>query len=993
MPFRAGESYGQYDVVSLLETGGTGAGVAWRARDTRLGRDVAIKVLPATFVSDPERRRQFEAEARAAGQLNHANVLTIYDLGEYDGALCLVTELLEGETLREVLDQGKLPPRRAIEIAVQVARGLAAAHERGVVHRDLRPRNLFVTTDGRVKILDFGVAGPVAGEGIAGTFFGTPGYMAPEQVRGEQADARSDVWALGCILYEMLAGHPPFAGATEADTVSAILNDEPPRLTQPPATVPRHLAMVVEHCLEKRPNERFQSARDLCFSLGQLSGRSASGRVEVGARASSAQAAGLARAAAEARATAAEARASAPASASSREALSPPPSVSPYPAPAAAAAASRAAAKAAAANRPSRLFALVAMATLGAVLVVEAWTGWVRIRAARPKPAAAPHASSTAGALAPLRVVPFTFTGLDHSPAASPDGKRVAFVSTRDGTPRIWTSPVDEGKELALTEGPDDSPRFSPDGASILFARRTPKGTGIWRIPASGGEPRRIVDDAFEADWSPDGARVAFLRQVPALDHSHGVVGIAQADGSGEHELAPFVDCVLGGVRWSRDGRKIAVTRIPSGRGDPDLLLVDPSTGKEEVLPSPAPHARLTTATWSRESLAFGWTAGPSAGSPGPALVVRRPPGRGPAAGLFWADGLFGGSATRPPVVEWLGPDPDRFVFDSERVRQALAIVSLGPAGGGGAGAAPRAVAGSGARQAAYPTPLTFGGGIDRQPVFSPDGKRVVFSSSRGGTFELWTIGLEALDSPRVSALAGLSGRRANEREPAFSPDGREIAWSSETGGVREIWAADVDGGRARQVSHDGVDAGAPTWTRDGRWIVYASGNPEKAGLWRIRPDGSGASHLLPGYWTLPEVSPDGRTVLAVGSADGSAPLRPDEKALIGFVDLPTGRRLPLRIEIPLRAEYAAGPGRPRWSRDGSAVLFLGEDDRGRSGIYRQDFRTDGRDTWRSRGPVAGFYPGVVTESFSLSPDGTRAVLSLQERSRVIQATERAPGR
>jgi tetratricopeptide (TPR) repeat protein len=278
----SGTKLGDYEVKSLLGSGGMG--VVYRARDSRLGRDVAIKVLPSFLSADSDRLRRFEQEARAAAALNHPNILAVHQMGTYEGAPYLVSELLEGETLREQIKRGRLSVHKAIDYAIQIARGLAAAHEKGIVHRDLKPENLFVTKDGRVKILDFGLAkltqpqsssehsALTLTEGTeAGTVMGTVGYMAPEQVRGQTVDYRADIFAYGAILYEMLAGKRAFQKATSADTMSAILNEDPPRISQVTTNIPAAMQRVMHRCLEKNPEQRFQSASDLAFALDALS--------------------------------------------------------------------------------------------------------------------------------------------------------------------------------------------------------------------------------------------------------------------------------------------------------------------------------------------------------------------------------------------------------------------------------------------------------------------------------------------------------------------------------------------------------------------------------------------------------------------------------------------------------------------------------------------------------------------------------------------------
>src|SRR5438128_8473796 len=286
MEISAGTRFASYEIVEALGAGGMGE--VYRARDPRIGRDVAIKILRAATAADPDRLSRFQQEAHAAGILNHPNLLTIFDLGTADSTPYIVSELLEGETLRDRMHNSPLAPRRSLDYAIQIANGLAAAHDKGIVHRDLKPENIFVCRDGRVKILDFGLAklrpslaeysdvATVRRDTDPGTVLGTAGYMSPEQVRGESVDHRSDIFSFGAILYEMLSGRRAFHGESAADTMSAILKEDPPDLSDTNQNVSPALERLVNHCLEKNPQERFHSASDLAFALEAISGSSGS---------------------------------------------------------------------------------------------------------------------------------------------------------------------------------------------------------------------------------------------------------------------------------------------------------------------------------------------------------------------------------------------------------------------------------------------------------------------------------------------------------------------------------------------------------------------------------------------------------------------------------------------------------------------------------------------------------------------------------------------
>ncbi|HSE32059.1 MAG TPA: protein kinase [Pyrinomonadaceae bacterium] len=413
MIITAGTKLGRYEIRSQIGAGGMGE--VYRARDLEIGRDVAVKVLPKRFSADKDRLQRFQQEACAAGALNHPNILSIYDVGKHDGSPYVVSELLEGETLRNRIAGTPLAQRRAIDYALQIARGLAAAHEKGIIHRDLKPDNIFITNDGRLKILDFGLAklthldGDQAQTDIPtrridtdpGVVMGTVGYMSPEQVKGRVVDQCSDIFAFGAILYEMLSGRRAFHGESAAETMSAILKEDPPDLSDTNKTVSPALERLVNHCLEKNPEARFHSARDLGFALEALSG-SASGTV-------------------------------APSSASQPRTW----------------------------NRERLIWmgttALLGLIALGAVLIPFVRQPNVDLQTVRFN-VTLPAKSS------------FFWDVETHNLALSPDGRRLAFIATKDGKRLLWLNSFDELSPQPI-DGTDGaySPFWSPDSRYVAF--------------------------------------------------------------------------------------------------------------------------------------------------------------------------------------------------------------------------------------------------------------------------------------------------------------------------------------------------------------------------------------------------------------------------------------------------------------------------------------------------------------------------------------------
>ena len=458
MSLNTGAKLGPYEIVSLVGAGGMGE--VYRARDSRLKRDVAIKVLPKALSLDAERLRRFEQEALATAALNHPNILAVFDIGANEGAPYVVSDLLEGETLRERLRGGAIPLRKTLDYALQIAHGLAAAHGKGIIHRDLKPENLFLTKDGRVKILDFGLAKltqqdsgdhasiTMTNATEAGVVMGTAGYMSPEQVRGGAIDARSDIFSFGAILYEMISGKRAFHRETPADTMSAILKEEPPDLSETNRNISPALDRIVQHCLEKNPEQRFHSASDIAFDLEHLSGATS-------------------------------------ASASGKMAAIPAPSAK------------------------SKMFAVLGAAAVVALAMLG--VGWKIGRSGAP--VLVPQYKQITFRTGSIGQARFTPDGGIVYSAAWDGGDRQLYLSRTDD-PGARELGLKEAEVLSISKNGELALRLN--GLSLGGYART--GT-LARVSLNGGTPREVLENVQDADWASDSENLAIVRFVPGSGH------------------------------------------------------------------------------------------------------------------------------------------------------------------------------------------------------------------------------------------------------------------------------------------------------------------------------------------------------------------------------------------------------------------------------------------------------------------------------------------
>jgi serine/threonine protein kinase len=782
-----GTLLGPYEVVAHIGAGGMGE--VWRARDKRIGRDVAIKVLPE-FAPGDERVRRFEQEARAAGALNHPGLVTIFDVGTVEGSPYIVMELLEGQTLREALGDdvapAPLPLKKAIDYAIQTASALAVAHEKGIIHRDLKPENIFITPDARVKILDFGLAkltadGPddkdKTGRHLtsSGMVVGTPGYMSPEQVRAKPLDHRTDIFALGSVMYEMLCGRRAFDRDSAVETMTAILNEEPAPLGDYGIVIPPALEAIVQHCIEKSPRERFQSARDLAFQLRLLPDVQNSVA-----------------------------------------------SMTHTPPPAA----------------PPRRRALYKAATVALSLLALAGAGF-EIYRTRGAEAGLPPSGT-------FKQLTFS-DGLAMYPTLSPDGKVVAYVSTQAKNKDIYVQRVDGHVATNITEdspADDSEPAFSPDGSQIAF-RSERDGGGIYTMAVTGESPRRLTNFGHNPAWSSDGTRIAVATEPVGLPqfhpkgselwiinaHSGAAKAILRLDDKRESDAVQ--------PKWSPHDLRIAFWGVATSTGHRDVWTIDPNAPQPlqtivRITTDPATH---WNPVWSPDgkylyygsdtsgSLNF-WrvpmdeASGKAVGSAEPVTLPATLTGGfafsqsgAMAYGTFTqtsrllampvdkANGRLG--APRP----LFGGSLEFMSFDPSPDHRLVAFTTTG----GQEDVFIAYADGTHLRQ------ITNDPAKDRGVAWSADGKTLYFYSDRDGYYNIWSIRRDGSNLTRVTDRKGIERVGANGiYVPRASPDGKTLL----AGTNRGVVLIHLDQPLAQRVELTGLEGVNGNWSPDGKQIA-----------------------------------------------------------------------------------------------------------------------------------------------------------------------------
>jgi Tol biopolymer transport system component/tRNA A-37 threonylcarbamoyl transferase component Bud32 len=789
MALQPGTTLGPYEIVSLIGAGGMGE--VYRARDPRLNRDVAIKVLPAERVSDEDRRRRFVQEAHAASALNHPHIVTIYEIESANGNDFIVMEYVRGKSLDALIPRHGMRLDDVLRIAIPVADALAAAHARGIIHRDLKPANVMVAAEGAVKVLDFGLAKLVghdedaaeadlthtadAAFSVPGTIAGTAAYMSPEQATGGKVDARSDIFSFGTMLYEMMTGVRAFAGTSTADTLSAVLRSQPKAPTAIVASVPPDLEKAILRCLRKDPERRFQHMGDVRVALQEIKEDSESGA-----------------------------------------ALSP------------------------AVSRRRRRPLIMALVGTGIILATA--VVWLR-------------PSIRELALPAPRVVPLTtLPGSEYASTFSPDGSQVAFqwtgenaLSTTDIYVKIIGSP--EVRRLTTDPADDGGPTWSPDGRSIAYVRAHSQGVGD--SPVEGRI--RLVSPLGGADvglsefpvnqliaWSPDGRYLAAGRYA-SPGHDKAGIFLVPKDGGDPRPLtptrAPSFDV---NPSFSPDGHRLAYMSCLR-RVNCDLYLLE-----LDAAMTPVGAARRLTTQASTHIGGLAWTRDGASVIYTSAFTANHT--------YLWRIAIEGNQS--PERLELAGMGA--WLPATARGRDLL-MFSRDPANAD----VYRFVAGR------SPARILSSSFDEYEPGFSPDGRRIVFSSARSGeTLNVWVA-----DADGSGARQLTHGPSPWQGSAKWSPDARRVVFESLDQGQFHIWIIDADGGTPRQITNAPGHQQVPSWSHDGRWIYYTADEGTGRNVWRVAATGGQPQRMTSGGSGLvARESADGRFLL-YKAQDGKTPL------------------------------------------------------------------------------------------------------------------------
>ena len=916
-----GKTIGRYEIRSQIGAGGMGE--VYLARDTELDRMVALKILPAAVAADQQRMRRFVQEAKAASSLNHQNIITIYEIGEADATRFIATEFVEGVTLRQHLKRGRLPLAEVFEVGIQIASGLAAPHEAGIVHRDIKPENIMLRSrDGFVKVLDFGLVklteAPANGTDTeaptralvntdAGTVMGTVVYMSPEQARGKQVDARTDIWSLGVILYEMITGSTPFSGESSADVIAAIVKSEPPPISRITPDTPDKLTEIISKALEKNVDDRYQTIKDLLVDLRRLKRRlDFESEVE-----RSATTDGPHSIHDSLPATTTVSAASQTVSADSVR----PTSSAEY-----------------IVSEIKRHKTGALLIVFGVLLLISAAIFvWIKY-SAPTKPAVARS----------MKITKLTSGGrvngvpIDGSTSISPDGKYVVFTLVDAGKVSMWVRQLATGNDVQIVPpilGGNNGTTISKDGEYVYYVMQTPDDTdrALYQVGILGGTPRKILDRVRgPISFSPDGSQFTFVRSFPNQEGD--ALMVANTDGSNEQTLTIRKGnewFSTSGPAWSPDGNTIACSAGSDSGGTMYTTVIGYSLRDRSLKP-------LTSYKWTGETRRLLWL----------------PDGKG----IIVPAQSTGNFLSRAQL--YLLSQPAGEVTRITNDLNGYGNVSLGLTTDGNTIVTVQSVPSVQLWTTNLGEPSNHAVQISHGEIDGSEGlewmgnNQIVFQSQIGEAAEL------SVGNGDGSGVKRLISEKDVLIQPSASPDGKYIYFSSMRSGTFHIWRMNVDRSNLKQMTTGGFADFYPRSSPDGQWILFTSLRSGKECLWRMPANGGDAIQVTNRQSAPGVYSPDGKFIAAgYASTEGRVGLK------LGIFSAEGGE--PIKLIDVNQADLYAGLA---WTADGKSVIY----DSIQNGVHN---------LWKQA--IDGSHPQQLTNFtsgliyyFALSPDRKRLVLS-----------------